>query len=202
DGNGWGVYAQRYDANGNPLGAEFQVNTTTDSDQTSPAVASDSQGNFIIAWQAKNQDGSGWGIIGRRYDAAGNPLGGEFQINTSTDSDQLSPTVAMNGSGAFVVSWASNNQDGGGWGVYAQRYDAAGNAVGGEFRVNTTTAGDQLDSSATMDANGNFLIAWSSNIQDGQGWGVYAKQYTASGAQLGNEFLVNSTTAGNQQYAT
>src|SRR5207249_2002079 len=84
DGNGWGIYAQHYDPTGNPLGAEFQVNTTTDSDQTSPAVASENQGNFVIVWQGKDQDGSGWGIFGRRYNPAGYPISGEFQINTTT----------------------------------------------------------------------------------------------------------------------
>ena len=37
----------------------------------------------------------------------------------------------------------SNGTDGSGYGVYARRYDAAGNALEGEFRVNTTTANDQ-----------------------------------------------------------
>ena len=49
----------------------------------------------------------------------------------------------MDLSGDFVVGWVSQNQGGGGYGVYAQRYNAAGAAQGGEFLANTTTANDQ-----------------------------------------------------------
>ena len=38
---------------------------------------------------------------------------------------------------------AEPGQDGSGWGVYGQRYNSSGVPVGGEFRVNTTTNGDQ-----------------------------------------------------------
>ena len=48
-----------------------------------------------------------------------------------------------------MVVWASQGQDGSGWGVYGQRYDVSGVALGGEFRVNTTTADDQGNFTAT-----------------------------------------------------
>jgi type V secretory pathway adhesin AidA len=35
-----GVYGQRYDANGNPLGSEFLINTFTLDEQYNPSVAS------------------------------------------------------------------------------------------------------------------------------------------------------------------
>src|SRR5687767_7536590 len=41
------VFAQRYDAAGNRLGAEFLVNETTPHSQYFPAVASDAKGNFV-----------------------------------------------------------------------------------------------------------------------------------------------------------
>ena len=51
---------------------------------------------------------------------------------------------AMNDAGEFVVVWESYGQDvAGTYGVYGQRYDAGGNAVDGEFLVNSTTAGSQ-----------------------------------------------------------
>ena len=44
--------------------------------------------------------------------------------------------------------------------LYAQRFNAAGAKVGSEFRVNTTTAGDQKNSAVAMDAAGDFVISW------------------------------------------
>ena len=61
------VFGQRYVADGTPLGSEFRVNTYTTSYQTSPAVAADPVGNFVVVWQSGLQDGSGYGVFGQRY---------------------------------------------------------------------------------------------------------------------------------------
>ena len=91
----------------------------------------------------------------------------------------------MNASGAYVVSWNNAGQDGGGLGIYAQRFDANGVAQGSEFRVNSTTAGDQATSTIGIDARGNFVITWASFDQDqGSTWGVYKQDYNADGTRL------------------
>ena len=64
----------------------------------------------------------------------------------------------MDADGDFVVTWSSHGQDGSGWGVYAQRYNAAGVTQGGEFRVNTTTANTQGSPTVAMDADGDFVV--------------------------------------------
>ena len=52
DGNGEGIFAQRFDANGVTLGDEFLVNTTTTGNQTAPAIAmSGATGDFVVVWQ-------------------------------------------------------------------------------------------------------------------------------------------------------
>ena len=173
-----------------PVGTEFLVNTVTaDNQQTSAqtrqAVAVANNGNFIVAWSSHNQDGNGWGVYAQRYNAAGTPQGPAFQVNTYTQGDQQDAAVAVDGAGNFVITWQSHGQDGGGWGVYAQRYNATGAAQGSEFRVNTTTAGDQINPSVAMDGGGGFVIAWQSQGQDGSGWGVYAQRYNAAGAAAG-----------------
>ena len=83
-----GVYGQRYDAAGTALGSEFQINTYVSSDQLYSTVAMDAAGNFVVTGPAPDQDGSGYGVYGQRYDAAGTALGGEFQINTYVSSNQ------------------------------------------------------------------------------------------------------------------
>jgi hypothetical protein len=198
DGNGWGVYGRRFDPNGNPLGGEFRVNTYTQGDQTNPAVAMNPNGSFVVTWASNGQDGSGWGVYGQRYDSNGNPVGGEFRVNSTTHDDQTNPSVAMDSNGDFVVAWQSHNQDGSGWGIYAQRYNSSGNPVGGEFRVNSTTHDDQTNPSVAMDPNGDFVVAWQSHNQDGNGWGIYAQQYSALGLPAGGEFQVNTFTTGDQ----
>jgi hypothetical protein len=102
-------------------------------------VAVDAQGNFVVVWQSAGQDGDGWGIFGQRYDAAGLPQASEFRVNAYTTTTQFGPAVAMSAAENFVVVWRSFVQDGGGNGVFGQRFggllpaaltvDAAGNGV-------------------------------------------------------------------------
>ncbi len=201
DGSGWGVYAQRYSATGVAQGGEFRVNTTTSGDQEYSAVAMDTNGDFVITWQSNGQDGSNWGIYAQRYNSSGVAQGGEFRVNTTTSGNQEYPSIAADSLGDFIVTWSSDGgQDGNGWGVYAQRYSLLGIALGGEFRVNTTTAGDQEYSSVAMDGSGDFVITWSSGGQDGGGLGVYAQRYNYLGIAQAGEFRVNTTTTGDQTY--
>ena len=74
---------------------------------------------------------------------AGAADGAEFQVNATANDEQWVSTTAGLTDGGFVVTWTSNNQDGDGYGIYGQRYDAAGAAAGAEFQINTYTAGDQ-----------------------------------------------------------
>ena len=97
---------------GAPAGGEFQVNTTTASSQGFPSVAMDSAGNFVVVWESFGQDGSGSGVYAQRYNAAGVAQGSEFLVNTYTTGYQQYPSVAMDGSGNFVVTWQSSGQDG------------------------------------------------------------------------------------------
>jgi hypothetical protein len=195
----YGIYAQRYDANGLPLGTEFKVNTHTVSNQQFTSMAMSTAGNFVVVWQSFDQDAAlTYGIYAQRFDPNGNLIGSESPVNTFTPSVQRDPAAAMDAGGNFVIAWESDLQDGSGNGVYAQRFDRSGNPLGLEFKVNTHTLNNQNDPSVAMDAVGNFVIAWESDLQDGSGNGVYAQRFDRSGNPLGLEFKVNTFTAGSQ----
>ena len=88
DGDGKGIFVQMFDPSGNPIDVEFQANTESLDDQTAPAIAMDDNGNFIVAWQSKNQDGSGEGIYAHRFDASGLAVDDEFLVTTTTANHQ------------------------------------------------------------------------------------------------------------------
>jgi hypothetical protein len=202
DGSGWGVYAQLFNADGTPQGGEIPINTTLTDSQMNPTVAMDDAGNFVVAWQSENQDGSSYGVYTRSFDAAGNPTSAETLVNTETGSYQGSPGIAMAPNGDYVVIWTSSGQDNadGMNGIYAQLFNADGSTNGGEFPVNTYTAGHQQVSSVSMDANGNFVVTWGSQNQDGSNYGVFGQMYDANGVAYGSEFQVNTTTDYAQLY--
>ena len=138
DSAGGGNYVREFIAEPvTRVGGEFQVNTYTLDDQQTiqdlpQSVAMDAAGNFVVTWTSSYQDGSVYGVYGQRFDDNGNTVGGEFQVNTTTGGYHLYSTVGMDAAGNFVVTWSSLNQDGSGYGIYGQRFDANGNTVGGE----------------------------------------------------------------------
>lgn len=110
-----GIFAQRYDNTGQPVGTEFQVNTYTPDYQTRPKVARLADGGFVVTWQSLYQDTSpnavsGYGIYGQRYNGAGNPVGSEFRVNTWTTYDQQNCSIAGLNDGGFVVTWQSRSR--------------------------------------------------------------------------------------------
>ncbi|KAF0118766.1 MAG: VBCS repeat-containing protein [Rhodospirillaceae bacterium] len=131
DGNGGGIYGQRYAADGTATGGEFQVNTVTTDWQGPPSVTALNDGGFVVTWGSNGQDGNGYGVYGQRYAADGTVAGVEFQVNTYTTDHQYYPSVTALKDGGFVVTWQSWGQDGEYSGVYGRRYAANGTAGGG-----------------------------------------------------------------------
>src|SRR5262249_30725790 len=130
--------------------------------QTSPSVAMDASGDFVVTWQSNVRDGSGYGIYAQRYDAAGVAQGGEFAVSSYITGAQTTPSVAMDANGDFVVAWQSSGQDGLGYGIYAQAYHATGASNGVEFRVNSYTTSDQYAVQIATSGAGEFVAAWQS----------------------------------------
>ena len=192
------VWARQFSIDGVPVGNEFSVGSFAATGQTAPSVASDTAGNFVVAWDTQAEDGDQSGIAARVFSANGSPRTAQFRVNQTTSSAQSAPAVAMDANGNFVVSWTSLGQDGDGAGVYARRYDANGTALGAEFQVNVATAGAQSSSNVARDINGNFLITWTDSTADGSGTGIMAQPFLASGTRVGSPFLVNQTTSGSQ----
>jgi hypothetical protein len=198
DQSGDGVFARRFDAAGTPLGAqEFRVNAYTTGYQALARVALDAAGRMIVVWTSDGQDGSWTGVFGRRFDASGT-AGPEFPVNSYTTITQRAPDVATDPAGNFVVVWESN-RDGFGYGVFAQRYDAAGAPQGTEFQVNTYTTGFQSAPRIAMNSDGSFVVVWESSAQDGDTWGIRGRRYDASGLPAASEFQVNTYTTGTQR---
>lgn len=187
DGSGYGVYGQVYNSDGNRIGGEFRVNTYTHDWQYLPSVASLVNGGFVVTWQSGGiwsslgQDGSESGVYGQVYSGDGSPVGGEFRVNTHTEDRQSFPSVASLADGGFVVTWQSNEQDGSYGGIYGQVYGGDGSPVGGEFRVNTYTAGNQVSASIASLDDGGFVVTWQSYGQDGSGFGVYSQLFSPLG---------------------
>jgi Ca2+-binding RTX toxin-like protein len=207
DGSQGGIYARRYDSAGAPQGASFSVNSYTTGVQVKPSIGiNKSSGDFMISWYGDgNFADPNNGIYARLYNSGGVAQGIEFHINQYTTGQQVEPFVASassNNSGfnpAYIVAWASEGQDGSGYGIFARRFSSTGVALGGEFQVNSYTTGNQTRPVASIDnSTGRFLIAWESEGQDGSLAGIYARVFDPNFQPLTPEFRVNSTTTNAQ----
>jgi serralysin len=200
--------AQRLDADGNKVGAEILVDDATNNvrDYRIEALAG---GGFAIVWQ-DNRPGDGGGGSGSQegmgvraqlYTAAGAPLGGPIQVNTTIAGSQQLVEIAELTDGKFVVTWTSAGDE-----IRARLFAADGTPFSGEFSVNTSNTFEQNLSRMTALDNGGFVIAW----EDHSGAGalgqngntvqidVRAQFYDSTGATIGGEILVNSTTGAKQ----
>ena len=134
------VRARRFNSSGAPQGGEIIVNTYTTGTQAAPtsrsirpATSSSSGTAGGLNSGQPAQDGDSLGVFARRFDASGNPLSAEFQVNQYTTGNQARPTIAMRPTGEFIVVWASPQDDQLG-AIMARRYDSSGNPIGGSSR--------------------------------------------------------------------
>jgi len=175
-------------------GEEFQVNTRTSGAQANADIAMDAHGNFVVVWNSYNQDGYSNGIFAQRFDPNCNPVGEEFQINTTTDGNQKEPSVAMNAAGNFVVVWQGpglDRED-----IFAQRFDPNGLPIGEEFRVNSYTNDKQLCPSVAVNNDGTFVVVWESMsiLEEGKR-AICGQLYDSTGSAIGAEFIINEQAA-------
>ena len=120
-----------------PAGAELQVNTILPGNQQAPTVATLSGGGLVVVY------GSNYDLRFQRLDAAGSLVGAETAIASDLllAPNDLTYGVAALADGGFVVAWQGPKV--GNAGIFAQRFDAAGAAVGSVFGIQASDADAQ-----------------------------------------------------------
>ncbi|WP_205480859.1 calcium-binding protein [Sphingomonas arenae] len=192
------IRAQLYDASGNTVGTTFTVNATTSGSQVSSDTVSAPDGGFIVVWQDNSGvggDTSSFGVKMRRFDANGQPVGGETLVNTTTTGNQGTPKVAFLDNGGFVVTWVDSAAGGAG-AVKAQIFNASGQPVGTEFSVSASPGTDET-LPTIIGTEGGFFISWSEGLTGGNG-DIRGQLFTNAGARVGGEAVINASAIGSQ----
>ena len=116
--------------------------------------------------------------------------GEEFQINTSTAGEQEGPRVAIDGAGAFVVTYRSRGE------IFFQRFDVFGKRSGLERPATAPrTAGDQ--GAVAMRATGDFVVALTGRETGYRAYhGVFGQRLGSSGNLVGRKFQVDANPYG------
>jgi hypothetical protein len=176
----YGISAQRFNLAGTPQGSKITINdgSSQSASGTLAQVAMDSAGDFVIAYQGYDSDSHG--VFAQRFNSSGVAQGSNFRVNTPQGDNQGAPSVAMDSTGNFVITWL----DGGTAqtaGVYAQRYNASGVAQGSNTPISTVAGAS--NPSVAMEPTGEFVVAWQFT-QQGSATGVEARRFDAGGNAL------------------
>ena len=158
------------------------------------SVSTDQDGDFVVVWTSDGTQGSSVGLYATIYSGK-NEAGPAVRVKEvliTSDPTAQNPAIARDGDGDFVVTWAQiSSVADDEFDIYAQRFDALGNARGAQFRVNDYTLSSQNFPTVAMDAFGDFVIGWQSQDQEsqeifeGNGYGIYLKRYDAFGRVVG-----------------
>ena len=124
EGDGYGIYQQRYTSVGVAKEtAPVLVNTVTADNQMDPSVNALTDGGYIISWSGF-QSGD-YDVYGQRFSSSGQKIGDEFQLNQETSNSQRYSELSSLDDGSFVATWTSTEQDLDGHGIYARIFDTA-----------------------------------------------------------------------------
>lgn len=124
-------------------------------------------------------------------------------VNTTTAEDQRESAVTALANGQFIVTWRDESETAGdtdGSAVRAQIFDAEGKKIGNEFLINKTTSRDQSQSAITVLSDGRFVVSYLMAVLRGRIPPApgSARRFSTRMAPPGNEFLVNTSTNGDQ----
>jgi hypothetical protein len=156
-GPGTDIYVQRFTAAGALQGNAIEVTSSFTGDvyNSNPSIAMDTAGDFAVAY-IQNTGSSNQARVAR-VSAAGT-LESDVAVAGQASGNEFSPKAAMNELGAFVVAYGyGQNVDGSDEHVWAQRFDAAGNALGAE-QVSTFSSSDSAPTVA-INSSGEFVVA-------------------------------------------
>ncbi len=190
-----------------PQGGEFPILGSIPGDQVWPTVSLSPTGG-AITWQDNNIDKLGGGLGSSLLDTTF-AAGIKARVNNTTTGVHFRPKVQLLANDNAVYVWESTVTAAGAPNIYA-RFAKNANAKNnpgygtnfytGDIRVNTYLTGQKIDPAVAALPDGSAIIVWSSFGQDGSQYGVFARQFKATGvAATAKEFQVNQVIDYNQR---
>ena len=167
---------------------DLLVNTYTNNDQSYQAMATLTDGSFVIVWQSAGEGGKAdntyYGIYGQRFTSTGTKIGSEFLIsNTGSTVDEMYPAITALPGGRYAVAYLTTPPNtNANVGV---RIIETNGTVGSQIIANTTYTNNQIAVCLTTLTNGSFVVAWASDIGD-----VKLQQFATNGATIGSPVTI------------
>jgi len=181
------ILAQRFNSAGDKVGPEIVVSSSS-LNESEPAVAMDSQGDFVVSWTQTQLNGD-TNVLARRFDSAGNPQGAIVPVGVGTFHEHASD-VAMDSLGLFTVAYVrdtnNNNPD-----VFAKVYNAFGDLL--NVVSVATTGRAETSPSIAMTPDGRFDVTWE-DASSSANHDIKMNSYSWNGGLLGTYAISSSAS--------
>lgn len=123
------------------------------SDAVYSSLAMGRDGSLVATWTS-------FDLLAQRFAPDGTPRGEPFRVNKTQGNFQSDPGVALQAGGSFVIVWAEDERDGDERGIFGRAFAANGMPRTPDFRINTTTAGDQHEPAIAAARQGPVVVVW------------------------------------------
>ncbi|MSP15800.1 MAG: hypothetical protein EXR73_04140 [Myxococcales bacterium] len=206
------AFVRLLDGEGNPVMSAsgddrpFPVDTNPGI-QTFPVVAPLDAGGFAVAWLHRVPDGFDTNVRAQAFNAEGRPLEAVNTIVTSyfggadaIGAMQIAPTVE-----GFALVWQASGDDALTTGpLFLRRYNAVGAALSSAIPIAShSDAYSPSPALAMRRSDGAIAVTWNdceAGVPSPCDSDIWLRLFHASGLPVGERFVVNSTTAGNQEF--
>ncbi len=178
------VLARAFDADGNPLGSAFTVDTASSGLLTNPSVALQPSGRLVVAWTRGNS------VNARLFDPTGVPVTAPQAVAMCSGACRPA-AVETDGLGSPVVSWSEGDGTGKGRdgnGIFGRLFTPSLQPNGTPFPVTTVPEGLEFGVALGVDPGGAFVVVWESLRATGAT--ARGRFYTAEGQPVGGEFEI------------
>ena len=177
-----GVFAQHFDREGRPTWGENGIQVcSVSSRQLQPAIASDSSGGAIVAWQ-DDRSGRDLDVYAQRIDRSGAlRWGAEGLAVSGAPGNQILPEITADGHGGALIAWRDLRLDLAA-DLYAQAVDSTGRTRWAADGIPIVAGpGGQLVSQVVANGRGGGIIIWADTQSDRGATSVHAQQVDADG---------------------
>ncbi len=167
DGRPAGIFGRLFDREGRPTTPAFGINERNDPGSIEPALATGTDGSFIVAWMEIAPGADSHGVMARSFCADGAPKTSAFSVSASGSAIRSGASVAMADDGRFCVAWNRSTEDSDGKEIMARLHGAGAEPRGTAFRLNQVAQGNQALHAATgkqkiaFGPDGQLAVAWS-----------------------------------------
>jgi serralysin len=202
--DGQDIRARFFRLDGSAIGNDIRVNETTAGTQTGIGSLALNDGSVLITWRSPDPLNSGNShLFGRRFSADGVALTGEVQLSASGADGSYGFNQRSGSSGLLVFAYENNGE------IQGRSFNPATLAAQiAETQLNTTLTGTPASVALQGLSNGNFLLRFDSPEGGANGTEIRNRVFSVDSVSgtftavsingSANDYLVNTTTAGNQ----